>query len=182
MRARYYDPTTGRFIKEEPIGLAGGINLYAYEGGNPVGFIDPSGLWSVSLEGYWVIGGGVNIAYEDGTLEILPKLGVGYGGGFSYNPYGTPSRHSQSEGSGFIARTTVSVGASANVGIVSVDLNTTFTSGNAITTPVGDDRIDLPSGIQFALDKPSYEVKLGAFAGVEVGGYTVSVRRTHLQI
>jgi RHS repeat-associated protein len=30
-RARYYDPDTGRFISEDPIGLAGGINLHAYE-------------------------------------------------------------------------------------------------------------------------------------------------------
>ena len=42
-RARYYNPAWGRFISEDPIGLAGGINRYAYAGGNPVGFRDPSG-------------------------------------------------------------------------------------------------------------------------------------------
>ena len=43
-RARYYNPTTGRFISEDPTGLAGGINLYAYAGDNPLDFRDPFGL------------------------------------------------------------------------------------------------------------------------------------------
>lgn len=44
MRARYYDPTVGRFISEDPIGLGGGINPYAYSDGDPVNGTDPSGL------------------------------------------------------------------------------------------------------------------------------------------
>lgn len=43
-RARYYDPSLGRFISEDPIGLAGGINVYAYVGNDPVNATDPSGL------------------------------------------------------------------------------------------------------------------------------------------
>src|SRR5207244_12862348 len=34
-RARFYDPQLGRFISEDPMGLAGGINGFAYVGNNP---------------------------------------------------------------------------------------------------------------------------------------------------
>jgi len=42
-RARYYDPTIGRFISADPIGFSGGINFYGYVMGNPINAIDPSG-------------------------------------------------------------------------------------------------------------------------------------------
>src|SRR5690606_12868460 len=49
LRHRWYDPNTGRFLTQDPIGLAGGINLYAYAGSNPVAFSDPFGLDTVTV-------------------------------------------------------------------------------------------------------------------------------------
>jgi len=41
-----YDPNTGIFTQEDPIGLAGGLNLYGFASGDPVNFSDPYGLCS----------------------------------------------------------------------------------------------------------------------------------------
>jgi uncharacterized protein RhaS with RHS repeats len=51
MRARYYDAGLGRFISEDPIGHNGGLNLYAYVGGNPINKVDPLGLVGDDING-----------------------------------------------------------------------------------------------------------------------------------
>jgi hypothetical protein len=49
-RARYYDPSVGRFLSEDPIGFGGGGNFYAYVENRPTILVDPSGrihqLWN----------------------------------------------------------------------------------------------------------------------------------------
>jgi RHS repeat-associated protein len=46
-RYRDYDPSTGRYIQADPIGLGGGSNPYGYAGGNPVNGMDPEGLQTI---------------------------------------------------------------------------------------------------------------------------------------
>jgi RHS repeat-associated protein len=50
-RARYYSPRLARFLQPDPLGRAGGANLYAYAANNPLSFVDPSGLRTYTVHG-----------------------------------------------------------------------------------------------------------------------------------
>jgi hypothetical protein len=84
---RYYDPTEGRWLTRDPIGYAGGLNLYAYCGGNPVNLADPLGLCGgeqggsdyYSFRGYLRDVGQVFAGYGDaigGTVKGTLQLGA----------------------------------------------------------------------------------------------------------
>lgn len=65
---RTYDPAIGRYLRSDPIGLAGGLNPYGYVGGNPISKFDPLGLteWTGTFEiRTFIIGlGGGHIKFD----------------------------------------------------------------------------------------------------------------------
>jgi RHS repeat-associated protein len=54
---RYYDPFTGRYITQDPVGILGGLNSYQYVNGDPINWIDPLGLIKVENNGFEGIAG-----------------------------------------------------------------------------------------------------------------------------
>jgi RHS repeat-associated protein len=67
-RARYYDPTVGGFINEDPLGFgAGDTNLKRYVGNSPTNYTDPSGL----------ICGSVGTGTEDPWGWAVPVVYIG---------------------------------------------------------------------------------------------------------
>ena len=47
-RARYFDPSVGSFISEDPEWFLGGLNAYSYVSANPINLVDPYGLSALS--------------------------------------------------------------------------------------------------------------------------------------
>jgi RHS repeat-associated protein len=68
---RDYDPSLGRYTESDPIGLGGGINTYAYVGGNPLKYADPSGRMIPSFAGGGTLAG---LAELGGTGELAEAM------------------------------------------------------------------------------------------------------------
>jgi len=80
-RNRFYYPQLGRFMTQDPIGISGGTNLYAYVGNSPVNFIDPLGLHSVTFDGKMVTArddNGEIIFSSRGTSGKIGKMNPKY--------------------------------------------------------------------------------------------------------
>ena len=73
LRARYYDPATGRFIGRDPIEFA---QRYAYAGNNPVAYTDPSGLGPCEdFAGFFGAEAWCLNPYNSGAVEAAERAG-----------------------------------------------------------------------------------------------------------
>jgi uncharacterized protein RhaS with RHS repeats len=97
---RFYSPSLGRWINRDPIGEAGGLNLYGFVGNSPTNYFDYYGLWTAGGGFQWQ-GGGFGIG---GSLGAQLNIGhdpcqpwyKGWSGGLSTTVggggyYGSPS-------------------------------------------------------------------------------------------
>ena len=77
---RFYDTNVGRFITRDPLGYAGGLNLYSYTQNNPVNCIDPLGtsVWGITSGGLTTaaIVGGVVIIGGAAVVSAPVLLGA----------------------------------------------------------------------------------------------------------
>ncbi|MNJ99772.1 hypothetical protein D3C87_175530 [compost metagenome] len=77
---------------------------------DPVNFIDPNGLWSLSVSAYAIFGGGITIGQnKDGSWFGTARVGIGKGGGFSWDKHGEGPSGNSCKG--------ISTGAFAEAGV-----------------------------------------------------------------
>jgi hypothetical protein len=72
-----YDPPTGRFTQEVPIGFAGGFNLYGFANGDPVNFSDPFGLCPIPQLCLAALGAGAGVVLNGAMNMAMDRPFLG---------------------------------------------------------------------------------------------------------
>lgn len=117
-------------------------------GGDPLDYVDPTGLWALTAQIYGLygpLGGGIVLTGTGFSVDSFSlRLGIGVGKGVSFNPKGgKPAANApcHSNSLGFYAEAEVgkgpfSVGAGVNAGIT-LDQNTNFSSYHGLEPEYG---------------------------------------------
>ena len=90
---RYYDPSLGRYLTPDPLGMPDGVNRYAYVRNNPLKYVDPSGLFLFAFDGtgnddvnrntFTNVVNFRNI-YNDGAARYVTGVGTDHSGRDTY--------------------------------------------------------------------------------------------------
>ncbi len=78
-KSRDYDPSSGRYVESDRIGLRGGISTFGYVGGQPTAYSDPAGRCPWCIAGA-IIGGGLDLAAQyakNGSFDNLNYTELG---------------------------------------------------------------------------------------------------------
>jgi RHS repeat-associated protein len=112
-RNRFYDAEQGRFTQEDPIGMAGGINVYGFANGDPVTYSDPYGLSAEECCPKWLVDGvaGFGDAVSFGLAGVVRRNTPG-GDGVDYES----GAYTAGTVAGIAVGTATGVGVAANAG------------------------------------------------------------------
>ena len=172
-RARYYSPTMGRFVSQDPIGwVAGQTNGFSYVGGNPINRRDPRGLYGVG-----VYGGGSVEAGDGRGFSAQAQSGAGVfinPDGFDAGAY--TARGGTDAGPPSCKNTVIGASAGLSAGFFFTNAPT----ADALSGPFDTWTLNTPIGsIQFATDGTNRVISVGAGPSLGVSFSRVSVTTEH---
>ncbi len=174
---RYYEPETGRYISPDPIGLAGGINVFGYVEQNPLSLIDPTGKIVIppALVAGALIGGisgGFGAAANGGNIVSGALMGAVVGG--------SVGKLGQGLGASLLGQSFLRAGAGAlgnfsgqkiNNSSQSVKFNYGSFSGSIIGGLFGGFYAPATWGVVFN-GSPSWQITQRLIAGIAGAGVT----------